>query len=683
MVPADAVNCDCTSLAWATLRPNSAAARRRRQLRQRTKQDDDCYKKPTKEISSPDSVDSGVASTMGDIGIPPSGKSWKRRRRRTLGVFLGNMMRKMFDIPRDKSPSRIELPRISKAEGGFSPKWRIEDANEVSPIAKFNQLGGISSLEPPVTPSASIETKTEVKRSPSALTSATVRRAPPPIERKIDFDESDLSPRSEVSTARSFSSVASTPSARATPRKPSGVTSIAGKLANMPRFHFPDGRPISQQENDAVKENVHQLFHSRPGAQLQYSDMADLCRRMRIAVYSKRAVYDACYRLSGARAVENGSLTFDQFATYWQKMTDECHDEASRFIFTLATARTGETGRKYVTKEDFTPMLMDLIHTHPGLKFLADAVQFHGKYCEVVTVRILWNVNRSWSGRITAEELRRSNFLDVLRSLDGITDINKVTEYFSYEHFYVTYCKFWELDQDHDMVISREDMRHHCNGALTDQIIDRIFSAAVTRTAPDQRTVRLPGPVRQQPIETIGFEEFVAFLLAEEDKKHPTSIEYWFRCLDMDGDGFISLFEMEHFYRGVENKLSSRNMETLSLSDVVCNLLDLVTPKNPPSVSLNDLKRCGLAHRFFNTFVNYIKYVEQESSDGERASLKTNGDKEMSDWEQFCMVEYEILMGENDDDGFADENIDVNLDDEDANLDNIEISTANLLDLSA
>lgn len=40
----------------------------------------------------------------------------------------------------------------------------------------------------------------------------------------------------------------------------------------------------------------------------------------------------------------------------------------------------------------------------------------------------------------------------------------------------------------------------------------------------------------------------------------------------MDGDGLISLFEMEHFYRDIEKKLSSRNMETLSFSDVVCNV---------------------------------------------------------------------------------------------------------------
>lgn len=65
-------------------------------------------------------------------------------------------------------------------------------------------------------------------------------------------------------------------------------------------------------------------------------------------------------------------------------------------------------------------------------------------------------------------------------------------------------------------------MRQHCNGALTDRIIDRIFSAAVIRTPPEQRVHRGPGPVKQQPIETIGFEDFVAFLLAEEDKRHPT-----------------------------------------------------------------------------------------------------------------------------------------------------------------
>ena len=33
--------------------------------------------------------------------------------------------------------------------------------------------------------------------------------------------------------------------------------------------------------------------------------------------------------------------------------------------------------------------------------------------------------------------------------------------FFSYEHFYVLYCKFWELDTDHDLVIDAKDLSAH------------------------------------------------------------------------------------------------------------------------------------------------------------------------------------------------------------------------------
>lgn len=41
--------------------------------------------------------------------------------------------------------------------------------------------------------------------------------------------------------------------------------------------------------------------------------------------------------------------------------------------------------------------------------------------------------------------------------VDREEDINKIRQYFSYEHFYVIYCKFWELDGDHDFHITKDD----------------------------------------------------------------------------------------------------------------------------------------------------------------------------------------------------------------------------------
>ena len=53
--------------------------------------------------------------------------------------------------------------------------------------------------------------------------------------------------------------------------------------------------------------------------------------------------------------------------------------------------------------------------------------------------------------------------------------MDQVLKYFSYEHFYVIYCKFWELDTDHDFFIDRNDLAHYGQCALSYQIIDRIF----------------------------------------------------------------------------------------------------------------------------------------------------------------------------------------------------------------
>jgi len=78
-----------------------------------------------------------------------------------------------------------------------------------------------------------------------------------------------------------------------------------------------------------------------------------------------------------------------------------------------------------------------------------------------VIQRIFYVVNRSWTGRMTTMELRRSNFLQTLALLEEEDDINQITDYFSYEHFYVIYCKFWELDIDHDLYIDPKDLARY------------------------------------------------------------------------------------------------------------------------------------------------------------------------------------------------------------------------------
>lgn len=169
--------------------------------------------------------------------------------------------------------------------------------------------------------------------------------------------------------------------------------------------------------------------------------------------------------------------------------------------------------------------MQDIVETFPGLYFLRAAPDFHSRYVQTVIARIFFSLNRSWSRRISLTELRRSNFLSVwptytaswkswelgvqvVRTLESVEDINSVSDFFSYEHFYVIYCKFWEIDRDHDLFISKADLARHENAALTPKIIERIFSGAVRPAG--------------SPPNKMSYAEFVAFLIAEEDKKHPT-----------------------------------------------------------------------------------------------------------------------------------------------------------------
>lgn len=57
------------------------------------------------------------------------------------------------------------------------------------------------------------------------------------------------------------------------------------------------------------------------------------------------------------------------------------------------------------------------------------------------------------------------------------------------------------------------------------------------------------------------------------------SIEYWFRCMDLDGDGVLSMYELEYFYEEQCQKLDNMTIEPLPFEDCLCQMLDLVKPQ--------------------------------------------------------------------------------------------------------
>ena len=66
--------------------------------------------------------------------------------------------------------------------------------------------------------------------------------------------------------------------------------------------------------------------------------------------------------------------------------------------------------------------------------------------------------------------------LDLFRTGFGCNLENWQThDCFSYKHFYVLYCKFWLLDQDHDLIVSQNDMLQYNSQVLTSRITARVM----------------------------------------------------------------------------------------------------------------------------------------------------------------------------------------------------------------
>jgi serine/threonine-protein phosphatase 2A regulatory subunit B'' len=160
-------------------------------------------------------------------------------------------------------------------------------------------------------------------------------------------------------------------------------------------------------------------------------------------------------------------IKLKSFLKFWSNEI-EPYDRIERF-FRIIKKHDAD----YIYKDDFVPFLQELLHFHPGLDFLEQHEEFQRKYALTVITRIFYKVNTSRTGKISLHEVRRSNLFSACMHVDEETDINRVLDYFSYEHFYVIYCKFFELDTDKDSKLTKSDLMKYGDHALTETIVDR------------------------------------------------------------------------------------------------------------------------------------------------------------------------------------------------------------------
>ncbi|WOL16744.1 hypothetical protein Cni_G25532 [Canna indica] len=391
----------------------------------------------------------------------------------------------------------------------------------------------------------------------------------------------------------------------------------------IPQFYFLNGRPPPKELKEQCLFTIDRLFFSNVDG-LQIEDFKHVTKEV--------CKLPSFLSISIFRRIDvecTGKVTRDAFVEYWISSNLMTKDIATQ-IFTILK----QIDRNYLTQEDFKPVLLELLATHPGLEFLQGTPEFQERYAETVIYRIFYYMNRSGNGQLTLRELKRGNLIAAMQHADDEEDINKVLRYFSYEHFYVIYCKFWELDTDHDFFIDKENLIKYGNHSLTYRIVERIFS-------------QVPRKFKSKADNKMSYEDFVYFILAEEDKSSEPSLEYWFKCIDLDGNGILTANELQFFYEEQLHRMECMAQEPVLFEDIFCQIIDMIGPENESYFTLNDLKGCKLSGNVFNILFNLNKFMAFETRDPFLIRQERQNPS-MTEWDRFAQREYIRLSMEED-----------------------------------
>ena len=228
-------------------------------------------------------------------------------------------------------------------------------------------------------------------------------------------------------------------------------------LSQIPRFYFPDGeQPIPAEARGDARDKIALFFDRHENRRVvDHTQLLPLVKDvLELPSFFTLPLFNKVGRPNAGKAearAEAGSIpggpspravTEEALLEYWHARLVGRDRWQSAFEI-LSEEPKAPGGRRVVSRRGLTDLVECVVQTHPGLDFLVQTKEFQDRYRETCVYRILYEVNLSDSGAISAKEFRGGALLEAAYELDAAADVNSVPRFFSYEHFYVIYCKFW------------------------------------------------------------------------------------------------------------------------------------------------------------------------------------------------------------------------------------------------
>ncbi|KAH3744607.1 serine/threonine-protein phosphatase 2A regulatory subunit B'' subunit gamma [Pelomyxa schiedti] len=399
-----------------------------------------------------------------------------------------------------------------------------------------------------------------------------------------------------------------------------GAKPIKGP-APIPRFYFGKKPPAkSDSEGTSLERNVRELmdFHMRNLASefvanwcaLSPSDvdsMMDLLMK-RSDTYEGESCLDYdTFKQVGAElghryqpyftASVFASLPHDHYARISLKQFHEFVTESEKAVSILSELiRFDSTGSGFLQEQDLQRCIQSLL---PSISGLSNILTMEREEYSMYAARHFFFLEKTFGdGKlplVQAASCDSMTSLHLLRNYVPSFDqafLDSSNNWFTLQNFRRRRELFKRLDTNRNGTLSQSELLGYSTG-ITKEFVQQLF-----QNIPLSRNREMT------------YSSFLDFVLAMENKKNPQALSYFFRVLDLNKVGFLSSFNLNVFYKGVYNKLEIRRYETQGndptpwFDDVRDELFDMVKPKDPLHITMQDLLNCGMCDVFVGVLID-------------------------------------------------------------------------------
>lgn len=141
----------------------------------------------------------------------------------------------------------------------------------------------------------------------------------------------------------------------------------------------------------------------------------------------------------------------------------------------------------------------------------------------------------------------------------------------------------------------------------------------------------------------MDYKTYLDFVLALENRQEPQSLQYLFRILDLDHQGYLTSFTLNYFFKvrkktlcyfnikmkphqlfncsnfldqilqGIQEQIEAHRAEPVNFDDVKDEIFDMIKPRDPTKITLKDIIDSGQGETMVSILIEFHKFWAYEN----------------------------------------------------------------------